>query len=687
MLFRFLIILVFTTCSYAQQMPLDSLRQLFETKSGTERIDLLNEMAFEAVYSDPEQGKKYAEEAFLLSEQAGYEKGIATAWQNIGVNLWGLGQYLSSLEIQERALEKFQALRDTVGIIESLIDIGIIYADLGKYDQGLEYYFQVVRLSEAIGDQDRVFKAYNNIGVVYLELGQPEMGIQYFRKAEEQFPADGIKTTLLAITINIGTIYIDLKQYEDADLYFQRALSLCDETGDEKGRAIIYMNVGTLRLLDKQYEEALSYYNQALAIAEKMKDLFGIAQAYSSIASVYTETKEVSRAFNYYDKALKLSQEINSPILVQENSYNLTELYKQRGNYQKALDYFEMYATAKDTIYTAQSAKQIAELQLKYEIDQKENEIELLKSEKAIQEYKIKQHRTAGIILAVGLVAVCIFGLIVFWFYRQKVQANKQLLQANSQIQKQQRELRKINKKQEKLLQELSETNTTKDKFFSIIAHDLKNPLQTQLSGSRLLADSIDTIDKDTIKEIAQGLKQNTRKLFELLENLLQWSRIQMDSLEHKPQNLELAALINKWIDLLRENAKQKSITLTSNIDDSLCVHADMNMLSSTIQNIITNSIKFSNEGGRVTIDAAQQNGNVEIIIRDTGIGISPEKLKKLFRIDESVSTAGTADEKGTGLGLILSKEFIMKNGGDLWIESTAGKGTSVHFTLPNSAD
>ena len=231
--------------------------------------------------------------------------------------------------------------------------------------------------------------------------------------------------------------------------------------------------------------------------------------------------------------------------------------------------------------------------------------------------------------------------------------------------------------------QELGDLNATKDRFFSILAHDLKGSLQVQLSGSRLLSDRLESIDKTTIQTIGDELKKNTENLFTLLENLLHWSRIQTGRIEHKPAKVKLNKLVDECLILLMGSAKEKGIDLSSDIGKGLIVRADENMIRSVVQNVVSNAIKFTKSGGKVVIASKKIDEFIEMSVTDTGVGIEEEDLLKLFRIDEHYTTMGTAEEKGSGLGLILCKEFMEKNGGKISIESEIGRGTTVRFTVP----
>jgi PAS domain S-box-containing protein len=230
--------------------------------------------------------------------------------------------------------------------------------------------------------------------------------------------------------------------------------------------------------------------------------------------------------------------------------------------------------------------------------------------------------------------------------------------------------------------EELKKLNSTKDKFFAIIAHDLRNPFQSLLSTSELLATEIETLSQEDIALFSQGLHNNLTKFYGLLENLLNWSMMQKNMLEYKSTSINLYDAVNKIIEISNQNAVKKNISISNKVENEIFVIADVDMLRSVIQNLILNAIKFTQMEGLVNISSDEKDGFVEVSVQDTGIGIDPEKSSKLFNFETIFTTNGTAGEKGTGLGLPLCKEFVERNGGKIWIESELGKGSKFTFTL-----
>ena len=232
---------------------------------------------------------------------------------------------------------------------------------------------------------------------------------------------------------------------------------------------------------------------------------------------------------------------------------------------------------------------------------------------------------------------------------------------------------------------ELKKLNAEKDKFFSIIAHDLKSPFNSLLNLSEFLVEDIAELSMEEIKSFSREINRSAQNVFNHIENLLQWSQIKTGGMEQVVENVALSSFVNNTIALIEGNASKKNISLQNDIDTRLFFLGDRNMINSVFLNLITNSIKFTPKGGMINISADQNDSMITVMIMDNGIGISSVNIEKLFRIDKHFSTTGTSNEIGTGLGLILCKELIEKNNGKIWVKSEEGVGTTFFFTLPKA--
>ncbi|CAG1769856.1 partial Alkaline phosphatase synthesis sensor protein PhoR, partial [uncultured bacterium] len=243
-------------------------------------------------------------------------------------------------------------------------------------------------------------------------------------------------------------------------------------------------------------------------------------------------------------------------------------------------------------------------------------------------------------------------------------------------------ELHRLNDELAARNEELLEIVASRDKFISIIAHDIKNPFTALLGFSEFLFKNIDNVDKEEIEEIARAMFQSSRLIFSFLENLLQWARLRTDRIEFNPVMIDLYAVTEGITELLTDNAQLKDITLSNAIPEGTWVFADEPSISSVLRNLISNAIKFSRKGGKVTLSSQIKDDYVHVQVSDSGVGMRQEDVAKIFRIDKSHTTVGTNNERGTGLGLKLCKEFVERNGGTIWVESTLNKGSIFTFTL-----
>jgi signal transduction histidine kinase len=304
-----------------------------------------------------------------------------------------------------------------------------------------------------------------------------------------------------------------------------------------------------------------------------------------------------------------------------------------------------------------------------------DKEIALSTVKEGAQDYLIKSNLTGD-----SIVRAIHYGIERKKMFRELTIAKEELQKLNVELDQ---KVKMRTSELEMYATELKELNATKDKFFGIIAHDLRNPLSSLIGASELLINYVNQLDRDNILNISMLLHGSAQQGYALLENLLEWSMTQTGKLEFFTQKMILNEVIKDTVSIFKTQATNKNIDLQCKINGILEAEFDKNLISSVVRNLLSNAIKFTPKNGKVLIQAHKVRDNIEISIKDSGIGIPENIGNNIFRIDVKYTREGTEQEKGTGLGLLLCREFIERHGGKIWVESKLGEGSEFKFTLP----
>jgi signal transduction histidine kinase len=326
-----------------------------------------------------------------------------------------------------------------------------------------------------------------------------------------------------------------------------------------------------------------------------------------------------------------------------------------------------------ETLRKLQPAKNNAAIVVLTGLDDEEIAISTVKE--GAQDYLIKSNLTVD-----NIIRAIRYGIERMKLYRELAVAKEELQKLNEELD---HKVKTRTRELEIYAAELKELNATKDKFFGIIAHDLKNPLSSLIGASELLINYVNQLDKDNILNISMLLHGSAQQGYALLENLLEWSMTQTGKLEFSPRKMIVNEIIKDTISIFKTQATNKNVDLQCKINGILEAEIDKNLIGSVLRNLISNAIKFTPKDGKVFINAYKVQENIEISVKDTGIGIPEDIGNNIFRIDVKYTREGTEQEKGTGLGLLLCKEFIEKHGGRIWVGSKLGEGSEFKFTIP----
>ena len=622
----------------------DTLVMALDTAQGVYRVDVLNYLCGSVASTEPLKAESWALEALGISEESEYKEGMAIAHFNLANISHSRGEFNKSLDYNLKALGWAEENNEDYLITGILNNIGITYDAQGDLTRAIDYYERSLDFAEKIGDKESIATTYNNIGEIYFDRTDYYKALEYYLKSVQMYEEIANVSYSAAPIHNIGRTYKELNKYKKAIEYLNKSLEIDKEFGDVEGIALDHLEIGKL----------------------------------------YASIKKTDLAFENFYKSLEYAERLNMRAIQVDILEALSETYASIDNYKNALEYHRRYSQAKDSLFNEQKLEQFSKLQTRYDLDKKEKEIALLKAEKNLQNLEINEKRILISSLIGGVVLSIFLILLVQNRYGIKKKANELLTTQNQKIQSQNEELQRYNERLKDSEQNLRELNATKDKFFSIISHDLKSPLNSLSGLLNILLNHSEDFTKEELMELTKKLDKSVNDFSNLLNNLLQWSMAQMGNVEFSPQPLLVEEVLDDALSLLHINAENKEIRIETDIPESLTVFGDKNMLDFVFRNLISNAIKFTNSGGLVTISAMKENEEqVILLVKDTGVGISEDNLKKLFKIDEHFTTKGTARETGTGLGLLLCKEFIEKNDGRISVSSRYGKGTEFFVHIP----
>lgn len=612
------------------------------------------------------------DDATLRIEQAkeiGDAREEAKALKHLGL------LHLNHVHDYEKAMNCFimaLAIEDSLNLnpqrVLTYVAIARVFEVVGDYYKSAQFLEQALRINKDEMDINALAMILNNLGKVNASLGKVEEAfgnyeqvLRYRQDIDKRFEAEAL--------FNLGHLFTLQAKYPSALETHKKALAITRQLGDRYTEALSLNDIGVLYGLMGNDEKSMANHLVALEIRQALNDKVGLAESYNNIGRLHLKLTDRHKAIENGLLALESGRESQAQEHIFKSYELLSQAYKDLQDFRNALMYKELSLAIHEFIQNEKQERQLLETQNRYVVGKQESEIEKLEALRLEREQQISAQNKFRNILFVIVGLVCVIAGLLFILYLVKRRSNRILRAAKHEVQRQ-------NVK-------LQELNHTKDKFFSIISHDVKGPLNSLTSFSRLLIHHTDHLSKEEIQMLARDLDKSLKNLFALLENLLEWSRSQTGSIEFTPATFDLTEILRSNTSLLESQAKNKQITLVVEPEDPFLVKLHKQSVNTVVRNLISNAIKFTSEGGTISLSVDKSADSVGFSVADNGVGMSPEVVEKLFRIDQKHSTQGTAQEKGTGLGLILCREFIEKNGGTIRVQSQPGKGSVFSCSFP----
>jgi signal transduction histidine kinase len=579
----------------------------------------------------------------------------------------------SALSLSFRAQKLADSLGYVAGTSQALENSGWIYYRKGNFGKSVEYSYRALKIAIELRDTIQIANLYNNIGAVYYAQKQYNVAVGEYRKGL----ALAAKTSNLRVRVrslnNISYMYFMLGEYDSAEYYSNQSMALAKQETGWYVTAFAYRNQGDIYRATGRKREALKSYETTMKLAETAGALSMQVATRPRIAGLLVEFGEAKTGILLLEQNIQIAREKGFDEELLQTYKVLAGALNQQKNYQQAARVQAQLIALSDSINAKKWSNQLASLEALYELDLKETRIELLTKETGLNKATIFRQRVLLWGVSIGFVIIALAGLL-FW------SNTRRLRKAKKEIEAHERELTQRNSEIEQQRQQLERLNSTKDKLFSIIGHDFRSPLQS-LRGLLALMNQ-DSLTPQEFAHYSKDLKSRIDIVYDNLDNLLHWSVAQINGIKTNLQIVDVRKLFNDITDLYEEMAAQKKVIIRITLPTDILVLADNDQLKLVLRNLMSNAIKFSNEHGLVQLGAEMEGQAACLYVKDTGLGIDPANLSRLFVKDSLWSQRGTHQEKGLGIGLLLCKEFLEKNNSQLKVASEPGKGTTFSFKL-----
>jgi len=576
-----------------------------------------------------------------------------------------------ALEIAKYGFELAQRANYPKGEALMLESIAWLYYRNSDYSNSMETISKAIDLSKRHGFNQVWARGLICIAAIHFEQKDYKTAIRFFKEGGLIALANDDDYTYGRSLNNVGFAYIQLNELDSALAYTWETYRLAKEQKDDYILGFACRNFGEISDRNETYNQSLIHYNEGLEIAERSHNNYLKASLLYRIGDVYNRMLKPALAIQALNQAITISKKSGYKAEYEKALLYIADSYSLSGNFKEAYRYQKEFQHLHDSLETIKKNEQFLVEQAKLESKLKQAQIDLLTKDAVLQQEALGKQKifTYFFIGCINLLAIF---MVILWFNNRKLKEAKRALERkNIEVKKQ--------------ANQLLISNTTKDKLFSIISHDLRGPLGSLKSLMELL--SRKGISAEDFVAVSKKLRSNIDSVYDDLDNLLHWARTQLQGIKSEKEMFNLHVLVNQKIHLFEEIAAAKGVRITNNIGKEFYVHADQNQIGLVIRNLIANAVKFSKMGGIVALTANFTRGELKIVIDDRGVGMTNEELNKLFNLETHFTKRGTLNEKGVGLGLMLVKEFVESNEGSISLKSESGIGTQVTLSFKNQPE
>lgn len=640
---------------YAQKTVGQLRTELANAHTDSGRIEPYRQLISYYTLRNPDSSAWYSTEALKFFTERKNKYGEARILAELALLDENQGRWEIAKKRLRYVLALYTELNYTQGIADVSSDLGAIEGETGHYDLAIGYFLNSLKLHEHLNDDVTLMVTAMNLGSLYLQHDDSVKAGKYLFMAEALCKKIPLSDKVISLYNLIGIYYATTGNLDMALTYFNNDLKLSDKPQFVQSHMESLLYLGNFYRDLGQFDKSLQYLYEGLALTESKK----MPEMQSNILyeiALAIKDKEPAKAMAYLEQTRDIAREIDNKSFLVNVYREMAALAEQQGKFKEALNLTRQKQQLADSVFNINKAREIASLAATYELEQSEvrvRALETLSNKNAMQ-------RNIIFFIASGIIIVLI---VLTIYYRKTVALNRKLKEHQA---------------------ELSDLNKMKDKFFSIIGHDLRGPIASVPTILDVYEDG-DTTEEEK-KFLLTSLREHMKASTEMLDKLLFWGQSLMKGILIKEQYVYIKEFIKENIELKKTAANEKQIEIIDNTPEGQRVFADPTHCDFIVRNLLTNAIKYTYEKGKIEIssDTKIKPGYIIFAVKDNGIGIDRALLPHIF--NPSYSVTGTANEKGTGIGLMLCKEFVQQNGGDIWVQSEPGEGATFFFSLKSAA-
>lgn len=644
MRYLYLMLCLFTFQSFSQQ-PVNLVSRL-KGASESEKIRIYNQLGQAYALTQPDSAVHYANAGMHLAERQNDRQGQAILLLTLG--------YINAVHhhpelargFYNEALGLYRRLHDAAGVAHTYDQLGLLDGSTKNFDYALEYY-------QDSRDSSGLIKTYEDMGKSLEAKGERDKALSWYLRALTQYEHHK-KTpeSYFVLLENIGQLYRQKGDSAAAMHYIQEGLRQSTKQGRRQAEVHLLNDKANLMTEERNDAEAIAVYKQALSEAKRYRQPNEQAEALIGIAGILKK-QDTRTSIIDLKQALEIAKSLHEPKLAARIYEALAGVYRQKQHYGEAMNALTEQHHLVDSLLNADTVKEISALDSSYML--------IRSREKSANLERINRVERAELRLVVVLGAAVLIMLLLLWLYLRKV--------------------KRLNSALKHLNEELSDSNRVKDTLFSVIGHDLKGPAGSAAQLFEIM--ETEELTPDEMKGMIAELHKQTSAALQLLQSLFEWGKAQLQGIKVSPSEFRVQPVVERCINLLSQQAAQKDVRLSAQLPENLKLYADANHFEFIIRNLLSNAIKFSYEGGTISIDGKISSpGEAILSVKDSGIGISADQQAAFLTANLKVKF-GTKQEKGSGLGLLLTKDFIKANHGRIWVESEEGKGTTFYIAIP----